>query len=87
MSSLKIQNMPLRIPVGTEKIPTGGFGDYSISVNYIADYTFTYKDLTTKTYVDAELDTKINKIVQVDSTAITLEELVADFNSLLDKLR
>ena len=87
MSSLKIQNLPLRIPVGTEKIPTGGFGDYSISVNYIADYTFTYKDLTTKTYIDAELDTKITKIVQADSTATTIEELVADFNSLLAKLR
>ena len=87
MSSLKIQNMPLRIPVGTEKIPTGGFGDYSISVNYIADYTFTYKDLTTKTYVDTELATKINKIVQADSAATTVEELVADFNSLLAKLR
>lgn len=87
MSSLKIQNMPLRIPVGTEKLPTGGFGDYSISVNYIADYTFTYKDLTTKTYVDAELATKTDKIVQADSVATTIEELVTDFNSLLAKLR
>ena len=79
--------MPLRIPVGTEKIPTGGFGDYSISVNYIADYTFTYKDLTTKTYVDTELATKINKIVQADSVATTVEELVADLQSWLEKYR
>ena len=55
MADLRIIDAP-EIPTnsitGQEKLPTGGSGNYSISLDSLADYTKTKKDLADKTYVD-----------------------------------
>ena len=55
MADLRIVDAP-EIPTnsitGQEKLPTGGSGNYSITLDSVADYTKTKKDLADKNYVD-----------------------------------
>lgn len=62
MASTKIQNLPLKAPIGAMKIPTGGFGDYSITVSSIGDFIIDTFNLATKDYVDALLVEKEDRI-------------------------
>lgn len=59
MADLRIVDAP-EIPTnsitGGEKIPTGGNGNYSISLDSLADYTKTKKDLTDNTSVDNKVN-------------------------------
>ena len=58
MADLRIIDAP-EIPTnnitGKEKIPTGGSGNYSITLDSVSDYTKTKKDLADKTYVDGKV--------------------------------
>ena len=58
MADLRIIDAP-EIPTnnitGQEKIPTGGSGNYSITLDSVSDYTKTKKDLADKTYVDGKV--------------------------------
>lgn len=65
MASTKIQNLPLKAPIGAMKIPTGGFGDYSITVSSIGDFIIDAFNLATKDYVDNIL---IEKEDRIDTT-------------------
>lgn len=65
MASTKIQNLPLKAPIGAMKIPTGGFGDYSITVSSIGDFIIDTFNLATKDYVDNLL---IEKEDRIDTT-------------------
>ena len=73
MADLRIVDAP-EIPTenitGEEKLPTGGNGNYSISLDSLADYTKTKKDLADNTSVDGkvngvrqELDTHIEDLL------------------------
>lgn len=62
MASTKIQNLPLKAPIGAMKIPTGGFGDYSITVSSIGDFIIDTFNLATKDYVDNLLVEKEDRI-------------------------
>ena len=73
MADLRIVDAP-EIPTeditGEEKLPTGGSGNYSISLDSVADYTKTKKDLADNTSVDnkvngvrQELDTHIEDLL------------------------
>lgn len=62
MASTKIQNLPLKAPIGAMKIPTGGFGDYSITVSSIGDFIIDAFNLVTKDYVDNLLVEKEDRI-------------------------
>ena len=59
MADLRIVDAP-EIPTnnitGEEKIPTGGNGNYSISLDSLADYTKTKKDLADNTSVDNKVN-------------------------------
>ncbi len=63
MADLRIVDSP-EIPTenitGEEKLPTGGSGNYSISLDSLADYTKTKKDLAD----NASVDGKINGVRQ-----------------------
>ena len=63
MVDLRIVDAP-EIPTnsitGQEKLPTGGSGNYSITLDSLADYTKTKKDLTDNTAVD----NKVNSVRQ-----------------------
>ena len=69
MADLRIVDAP-EIPTenitGEEKLPTGGSGNYSISLDSLADYTKTKKDLVDNTSVD----TKVNGVRQELNTHI-----------------
>ena len=58
MADLRIADAP-EIPTeditGEEKLPTGGNGNYSISLDSLADYTKTKKDLADNTTVDGKV--------------------------------
>ncbi|CAH1066870.1 Uncharacterised protein [Acinetobacter phage MD-2021a] len=62
MASTKIQNLPLKAPIGAMKIPTGGFGDYSITVSSIGDFIIDAFNLATKEYVDTLIVEKEDRI-------------------------
>lgn len=62
MASTKIQNLPLKAPIGAMKIPTGGFGDYSITVSSIGDFIIDTFNLATKDYVDNLIVEKEDRI-------------------------
>ena len=59
MADLRIVDAP-EIPTenitGEEKLPTGGNGNYSISLDSLADYTKTKKDLVDTTTVDGKVN-------------------------------
>lgn len=59
MADLRIVDTP-EIPTenitGEEKLPTGGNGNYSISLDSLADYTKTKKDLADNTSVDNKVN-------------------------------
>lgn len=59
MADLRIVDAP-EIPTeditGEEKLPTGGNGNYSISLDSLADYTKTKKDLADNTTVDGKVN-------------------------------
>ena len=59
MADLRIVDAP-EIPTnsitGQEKLPTGGNGNYSISLDSLADYTKTKKDLADNTTVDGKVN-------------------------------
>ena len=59
MADLRIIDAP-EIPTnnitGQEKLPTGGNGNYSISLDSLADYTKTKKDLADNTSVDGKVN-------------------------------
>lgn len=86
MASQQIKNLPEINPKGAMKIPTGGFGDYSVTINKISNYTIKEFKINNKT-IEENLSGKIDKVVQDDSTATDIEGLVSDFNLLLSKLR
>lgn len=86
MSTQQIKNLTGITPLGAMKIPTGGFGDYAVTVEGLANYTVSNFQLNGKT-IQRHLDQKVNKVVQDNTTATTVEELVADFNLLLSQLR
>lgn len=69
MADLRIVDAP-EIPTenitGEEKLPTGGSGNYSISLDSVADYTKTKKDLVDTTTVDG----KVNGVRQELNTHI-----------------
>ena len=69
MADLRIIDAP-EIPTnnitGQEKLPTGGNGNYSISLDSLADYTKTKKDLADNTSVD----NKVNGVRQELNTHI-----------------
>ena len=69
MADLRIVDAP-EIPTnnitGQEKLPTGGSGNYSISLDSLADYTKTKKDLADNTSVD----NKVNGVRQELNTHI-----------------
>ena len=69
MADLRIVDAP-EIPTnsitGQEKLPTGGSGNYSISLDSLADYTKTKKDLVNTTTVDG----KVNGVRQELNTHI-----------------
>ena len=59
MADLRIVDAP-EIPTenitGEEKLPTGGSGNYSITLDSVADYTKTKKDLADNTAVDSKVN-------------------------------
>ena len=59
MADLRIVDAP-EIPTeditGEEKLPTGGNGNYSITLDSVADYTKTKKDLADNTTVDGKVN-------------------------------
>lgn len=69
MADLRIVDAP-EIPTenitGEEKLPTGGSGNYSITLDSVADYTKTKKDLADNTSVDG----KVNGVRQELNTHI-----------------
>ena len=69
MADLRIVDAP-EIPTeditGAEKLPTGGSGNYSISLDSLADYTKTKKDLADNTTVNG----KVNGVRQELATHI-----------------
>lgn len=86
MSTQQIKNLTLHNPIGAMKIPTGGFGDYAVTVESLSTYAVVNYKYNNKT-IQQHIETKVDKIEQEDSTATTLEDLVNDFNNLLSKLR
>lgn len=86
MASQQIKNLPEIIPKGAMKIPTGGFGDYAVTINSLANYTI--KDFKINgVSIEQIVLSKVDKVIQEDSVATDVETLVADFNLLLSKLR
>ena len=78
MADLRIVDAP-EIPTenitGEEKLPTGGSGNYSITLDSIADYTKTKKDLVDTATVDGQLTLKANKVdVYTKSETYTKQE-------------
>ena len=86
MASQQIKNLPEIIPKGAMKIPTGGFGDYAVTINKLSEYAIKEFKLNDQT-LEQQLTGKVNKVVQEDSVATDVAGLVADFNLLLSKLR
>lgn len=69
MTDLRIADAPELATTSIDsglKIPTGGFGNYSITVGGLRDWLVNFKDIATKTYVGVEVgkvDTKLTQHV------------------------
>lgn len=77
MADLRIVDAPLLSTVkGTEKIPTGGEGNFSISVNQVADFAKLKWTLATEGYVDnavgnVQADLNLHKINSSNPHGVT----------------
>ena len=105
MADLRIVDAP-EIPTenitGEEKLPTGGNGNYSISLDSLAEYTKTKKDLADNTSVDnkvngvrQELDAHIEEILAnwkhnlheyLNKNSLQLQEAKSEQNASNSKL-
>lgn len=83
MASTKIQNLPIKSPISSMKIPTGGFGDYSITVSGIGDFIIDHFNLATKEYVDTIVVDKEDKILTTGGNLVPVSQLsdVPDTNN------
>ncbi|MBQ0112894.1 MAG: hypothetical protein KBT03_07180 [Bacteroidales bacterium] len=64
MADLRIVDAPEILLQDVEdglKLPTGGFGNYAITMSTISDWLVRYKDLALKSYTDTELYKKADK--------------------------
>lgn len=55
MNSVRIFDLPLKEPIGSMKIPTGGFGDVAVSVDTLKDYVKGQTKFTLETFTMATL--------------------------------
>ncbi|QXM18609.1 hypothetical protein Phab24_id164 [Acinetobacter phage Phab24] len=60
MANIKIQNLPVKIPLDTMKIPTGGFGDYAVTIGQIAEHFKLNNGFATKDQLDLHTNDKEN---------------------------
>ena len=60
MASTKIQNLPIKDPLDAMKIPTGGFGDYAVTIESISNHLKNNKDFATKTELKSHAENKDN---------------------------
>ncbi|QEP53229.1 tailspike protein [Acinetobacter phage BS46] len=75
MASTKIQNLPIKSPIGSMKIPTGGFGDYSITVNSIGEFIIDTFNLATTNYVDNIVADKEDRILTTGGNLLPVSQL------------
>lgn len=83
MASTKIQNLPIKAPIGSMKIPTGGFGDYSITVNGFAEFIIDAFNIATTNYVDNIVADKEDRILTTGGNLSPVSKLtdVPDTNN------
>lgn len=83
MASTKIQNLPIKAPIGSMKIPTGGFGDYSITVNGFAEFIIDAFNIATTNYVDNIVADKEDRILTTGGNLSPVSQLtdVPDTNN------
>lgn len=83
MASTKIQNLPIKSPIGSMKIPTGGFGDYSITVNGFAEFIIDAFNIATTNYVDNIVVDKEDRILTTGGNLSPVSQLtdVPDTNN------
>lgn len=83
MASTKIQNLPIKSPIGSMKIPTGGFGDYSITVNGFAEFIIDAFNIATTNYVDNIVADKEDRILTTGGNLSPVSKLtdVPDTNN------
>lgn len=89
MTSTKIQNLPIKAPIGSMKIPTGGFGDYTITVNSIGEFIIDTFNLATNNYVDTTVSDKEDKILTTGgnlSPVSQLSEVPDTNNDVIDEI-
>lgn len=60
MASIKIQDLPIKDPLDSMKIPTGGFGDYAVTIESISNHLKNNKDFATRTELKQHTDNKNN---------------------------
>lgn len=83
MASTKIKNLPIKAPIGSMKIPTGGFGDYSITVNGFAEFIIDAFNIATTNYVDNIVADKEDRILTTGGNLSPVSQLtnVPDTNN------
>ena len=89
MVSTKIQNLPIKAPIGSMKIPTGGFGDYSITVNGFAEFIIDAFNIATTNYVDNIVADKEDRILTTGgnlSPVSQLSEVPDTNNEVIDEV-
>lgn len=74
MSSKRIADLPVKNPIDAMKIPTGGFGDYAVTLKSISEWLVVKYSLATK-----------EELKLVDETLKSLIELKADKTSVYTK--
>ncbi|MBQ0112891.1 MAG: hypothetical protein KBT03_07165 [Bacteroidales bacterium] len=74
MSSKRIADLPVKNPTDAMKIPTGGFGDYAVTLKSISEWLVEKYSLATK-----------EELKLVDETLKSLIELKADKTSVYTK--
>lgn len=81
MASVKIQNLPVKIPLDTMKLPTGGFGDYAVTIGEIAEHFKLNKDFATNAQLnEAILEEKARAETVEESLIIKNKERVSPFD-------
>lgn len=83
MVSVKIQDLPLKEPIGSMKIPTGGFGDYSVTITSIGEFLLDQLNIATKDYVDNIVVDKEDRIITTGGSLVPVSQLssVPDTNN------
>lgn len=84
MSSKRIADLPVKNPTEAMKIPTGGFGDYAVTLKSISEWLISKYSLATKEELEL-VDETLKSLIELkaDKTSVyTIQEL----NSRLDDI-